>query len=76
MMFSGKDEVHLFRLITLRSAINLAKAGIKMSRYMSVWQVLKRDYNKTFNKRTADEALRFVDLLIEKQEALLKGEMQ
>lgn len=40
-MFSGPDATHLFRAITLRSALKLAKAGIKINRHTSPTDLLK-----------------------------------
>ena len=40
-MFSGPDATHLFRAIALRSALKLAKAGIKINRHTSPTDLLK-----------------------------------
>jgi hypothetical protein len=52
-MFSGPDATHLFRAITLRSALKLAKAGIRINRHTTTTDLFKmaREYTGKVYKR-------------------------
>lgn len=41
MMITGKENIELFRLMTLRQGLKLEIQGIKVSRGMSILKILK-----------------------------------
>jgi hypothetical protein len=42
MMITGKDNIELFRLMTLRQGLKLELQGIKVSRGVSILKILKK----------------------------------
>jgi hypothetical protein len=58
-MFSGPDATHLFRAVALRSALKLAKAGIKINRHTTATDLFKmaKEYTgKTYKRGQYDQA--------------------
>jgi len=42
MMITGKDNIELFRLMTLRQGLKLEMSGLKVSRGVSILKILKK----------------------------------
>lgn len=58
-MFSGPDAIHLFQAITLRSALKMAKAGIRINRHTKTTDLLKMAKlytGKTYKRGQFDQA--------------------
>ena len=43
MMITGKDNIELFRLMTLRQGLKLEMSGLKVSRGVSILKILKKE---------------------------------
>ena len=42
MMITGKENIELFRLMTLRQGLKLEMSGLKVSRGVSILKILKK----------------------------------
>jgi len=42
MIITGKDNIELFRLMTLRQGLKLEMSGLKVSRGVSILKILKK----------------------------------
>lgn len=50
LVMSGKEEVNAFRLLSLKSALNLECKGLKMSRGRSAYAIIKDEFGFKGNK--------------------------
>ena len=67
-MFCGPDAIRLYRAVAVRSALKLAKAGIKINRYTTTTDLFKiaTEYSgKAYKRGQYDQAMADVTIWID-----------